>query len=242
MITKLKPIEDVITKIVRDLNLNSDFNSDYFIEWIAEALRFIGAYDQFVTNEKLFNVINYKAKLPCDYVSPIKISNYIFHNDNDIKIIYPELIISSESLLHYQNQLFDGLIKNEQLGVFTNLNKTSNSNYRLEHSNIYTSFEKGIIRFQYLGLPLDKSTNYPLVPDNVSYDTAFFWYVARQLSLQNKLNSKQLNYNYCHQMWLKYCGQARGDATFPDHDTLIRIGQNYNSFIPKIHSNYGSNK
>lgn len=239
MITKLKSIEEVITKIVRDLNLTSDFNSDNFVEWIAEALRFIGAYDQFVTDEKLINIDNYKGYLPCNYIHPLAISNYTFEKESDIVIIYPNLIISSESLLHYQNQLFKGLIKNEQLGVFTKLNQTSNTNYRFEHSVIYTSFERGVIRLQFLSMPLNEN-NYPLVPDDISYDTAFFWYVAKQLSLQGKLNNKELNYTFCNQMWLKYCGQARSSANMPDPMTITRLGQHYNSFIPSIHNNYGS--
>jgi hypothetical protein len=69
MINKFKSIDNTIRKIVVDLGLG-DREIPYtdFIEWIAEALRHIGAYTQFEQKVGEIEIENFKGKLPCDFV------------------------------------------------------------------------------------------------------------------------------------------------------------------------------
>lgn len=73
MYFKLKPVEAVIAKIVRDFALgDKEIPYQDFIEWIYEGLQAIGAYTQF--KEQLMvpiKIESYRGKLPHDYFAMI---------------------------------------------------------------------------------------------------------------------------------------------------------------------------
>lgn len=237
MIHELKKIETIISKIVRDLNLkDGQIDNDYFVEWIAEALRFLDAYDMFITKEEIIPITNYKGKLPCDYYKHCKIVNHynILNEDFEI-LLYGFVTLQS---INSRMNWYDSLNRNEQLGKYVNHNKQTNFDFRIEHRTVFASFKKGFIRVQYIAIPLDDKTGYPLVPDDVSVDTALFWYVAKFLALQNKLENKQLTFVFCDSQWKKYCLQARGTLNMPDVDLAEKLGYNYNMLVPRIHKYY----
>jgi len=68
MIYRLVSVKEVIAKVVRDLGMNNEeIPYQDFIEWIAEALKHIGAFPQFISKEVNLPVENYRATLPCDF-------------------------------------------------------------------------------------------------------------------------------------------------------------------------------
>jgi hypothetical protein len=90
--------------------------------------------------------------------------------------------------------------------------------YIVNCGSIKTSFQTGQICISYMAFPTDDEC-YPMVPDNISYREAMFWYITKKLLLGGtNLPNTQLNYQYADAMWQNYCTQARNAANYPDID------------------------
>ena len=112
--------------------------------------------------------------------------------------------------------------------------------YIVDDSYIKTSFVSGKICLSYMAFPTDEDC-YPLVPDNISFREAMFWYVFKKLLLQSDLmtndrrfKSNGIDYNYADQQWKYYCGQARNEANFPDIDRYESFMNQWVRLIPDI--------
>jgi len=87
--------------------------------------------------------------------------------------------------------------------------------YVLNPDYIHTSFETGYLFISYLALPLDDN-GYPLIPDDISYKEAFFWYIMKKLMMRGWQHPSGFDYGYADATWQKYCSQARNAANMPD--------------------------
>ena len=92
----------------------------------------------------------------------------------------------------------------------------------------------------YTAFPTDDDC-YPLVPDEISFREAMFWYVFKKLLLQSDLmindrrfKSNGIDYNYADQQWKYYCGQARNAANYPDIDRYESFMNQWVRLIPDI--------
>jgi len=95
--------------------------------------------------------------------------------------------------------------------------------YVLNPDYIHVSYETGYISISYLGFPLD-ANGYPLVPDDISYKEAMFWYILKKLMMRGWVHPGGFNYQFAEANWQRYCTQARNAANMPD------IGQ-YDQFL-----------
>mgnify|MGYP003647966032 CR=1 FL=1 len=112
--------------------------------------------------------------------------------------------------------------------------------YIVDCGYVKTSFVSGKICLSYMAFPTDEDC-YPLVPDNISFREAMFWYVFKKLLLQSDLmindrrfTSNGINYNYADQQWKYYCGQARNEANFPDIDRYESFMNQWVRLIPNV--------
>jgi hypothetical protein len=88
--------------------------------------------------------------------------------------------------------------------------------YVIENNLVKTSFKDGKLCLSYTAFPLDEFC-YPLVPDDISYSEAMFWYIYKKMILGGYMpNSNGMTYQVAEQQWKYYCTQARNAANFPD--------------------------
>lgn len=211
MIYKLTSIKTVIFKIITDLGLNNDDTTvDDYIEWIAEALKEIGAYYQFTEKQANITIDNYKGELPCDFLYPIE------WRHNNCRLNFNQSLIGS--------------------GISTlSKNSVSGNDINLNFSYITTSFESGTIVVQYVAFPVDQE-GLPLIPDLPEYRDALFWKVCYQLSIRGfSFRNAQMNdILFCKSMWSKACLKARAEANMPDADMLERLKNNWLRFVPDL--------
>jgi len=121
-----------------------------------------------------------------------------------------------------------------------NENTMYEDTYIVDNGYVKTSFVSGNICLSYTAFPTDEDC-YPLVPDNISFREAMFWYVFKKLLLQSDLmindrrfKSNGIDYNYADQQWKYYCGQARNEANFPDIDRYESFMNQWVRLIPDI--------
>jgi hypothetical protein len=260
MIYQLEKVDRVINKVVTDLGLGSNEIPFYdFIEWVADALQHIGSHYQYVEKETYLMIENYEALLPCDFYKPIRkklgracsiessggfYGGTLAETLKKCGICYDELsaydrfVILPVQGISKPSNLIDESINRLQyngnlIGNVT-ANKFTELDYNINLNKITTSFKDGIIELQYLSFPVDER-GFPLVPDDISFREALFWRCAMQISMRNPkcLPNPQLqNYEYCRQMWNRYCAQARASANMPSLEMIERIKNNWLSMRP----------
>ena len=106
--------------------------------------------------------------------------------------------------------------------------------YFIDAGTIKTSFVSGKVCLSYKAFPLD-DMGYPMVPDDISFKEALFWYVYKKLLLGNSVNVPNgINYTFAEQQWKYYCTQARNSAVFPDIDKWESFLNQWVRMIPNM--------
>jgi hypothetical protein len=118
------------------------------------------------------------------------------------------------------------------------VNEVSNAkdSYIIDYDYIKTSFPTGQICLTYMAFPVDEEC-FPLVPDDISYKEAMFWYIYKQLLLGGwDKPTNKIDYNFADQKWSKYCSQARANATFPDIDKMQSFMNQWVRLVPEVNA------
>lgn len=111
---------------------------------------------------------------------------------------------------------------------------TSRECYYVENGRLKTSFATGKICLAYKAFPTD-SEGYPLVPDDISFKEALFWYIYKKMLLMGETPANNgINYVFADQKWRFYCTQARNAAVFPDIDKMESFLNQWVRLIPNI--------
>tara|TARA_R110002012_G_scaffold24825_2_gene82504 strand:+ start:330 stop:1292 length:963 start_codon:yes stop_codon:yes gene_type:complete len=110
----------------------------------------------------------------------------------------------------------------------------NSDSYIIDGDYIKTSFATGSVCLSYMAFPTDDDC-YPMVPDDISYKEAMFWYIYKQLLLGgfDKPNNK-IDYNFADQKWKFYCTQARNAANYPDIDKYESYMNQWVRLVPSI--------
>tara|TARA_R110000737_G_scaffold87730_2_gene120354 strand:- start:624 stop:1511 length:888 start_codon:yes stop_codon:yes gene_type:complete len=106
--------------------------------------------------------------------------------------------------------------------------------YIVDCDYIKTSFASGQICVSYTAFPIDDEC-YPLVPADISYQEAMFWYIYKKILLANpKFKNNGIDYSFAEQQWKYYCTQARNAAVYPDIDRMESFMNQWVRLIPEI--------
>tara|TARA_Y100001963_G_C6778183_1_gene448442 strand:+ start:115 stop:999 length:885 start_codon:yes stop_codon:yes gene_type:complete len=106
--------------------------------------------------------------------------------------------------------------------------------YIIDCDYIKTSFKSGKICLSYTAFPTDEDC-YPLVPDDISYQEAMFWYIYKKILLGNPtFKNNGIDYTFAETQWKYYCTQARNAANFPDIDRMESFMNQWVRLIPNV--------
>lgn len=194
----------VIAKILRDTGINGNDYINDIIEWIGEALDFIGTQRQLVGKTRIIKTSSFRAPIPSDLYS-LESIRYASGNYNNSPSIDDFKYDLEESDADY-NSSFYNKQKSNQSGL--------NNGYIIDGNYIKTDLEESWIAITYWAFPLDNE-GFPLIPDMVEFTEAITWYVMQKILLSG-VNHPVINYELAHNQWLKYCTQARNQANMPD--------------------------
>ena len=119
------------------------------------------------------------------------------------------------------------------------VNETASSKdtYIVNCGSIKTSFISGQICLSYMAFPVDEEC-FPLVPDDISFRDAMFWYICMKLAMGGVKVANPLigSYEFCEQRWLKYCTQARNAANYPDIDRYQNFMNQWVRLAPNLNN------
>lgn len=121
-----------------------------------------------------------------------------------------------------------------QIGVLNKYQPTLQ--YTVKPGWIVTNIPKGFIKLSYTAIYTDEDSM-PLIPDNVDYFEAIFWYVAMKM-MYPKVLKGELNANLYQDMknsWRLYKKKAYGNAMMPSsRDEMETIQNVWNKFYPEL--------
>ena len=115
-----------------------------------------------------------------------------------------------------------------------NENMQYEDTYIIDNDYIKTSFTSGKICLSYTAFPTDEDC-YPLVPDDISFKEAMFWYVYKKILLSTPtFKNNGIDYSIAESQWKYYCTQARNAANYPDIDKMESFMNQWVRLLPNI--------
>lgn len=254
----------IVRKIMRDLNPTGDNWVEDAIEWIGEALEHIGSAPQLETKTCVLTMKDYKAVLPSDlfYINQVALNeteeSVIISEQMDRLVDLIDDIVSGTRTSTYTLNELNARVQvlenqfsaSDSVTVLTKC-RTSfpqtvdcpdcvNDNnlpfrcYYVEADMVKTSFKTGKICLSYMAFPVDDDY-YPMVPDDISFKEAMFWYVYKKMLLsRGQLANNGIDYVYADQQWKYYCTQARNSANFPDIDGYESFMDQWVRLVPNM--------
>jgi len=112
--------------------------------------------------------------------------------------------------------------------------------YIITPNYIKTNARTGYVMMAYQAIPTD-SEGYPLVPDDVDFLEALYWYVTMKLLYPEwKLGRVRDEVYYdARRSWNFNCKKAYGNAMMPNVDQLESIKNQWLRLVPEIHEHAG---
>ena len=115
-----------------------------------------------------------------------------------------------------------------------NASSKHRESYIINCNNIQTSFSDGHICLSYKAFATDDEC-YPMIPDDISYREAMFWYITKMLLLRgDQLRNTKLTYEFADFKWKQYCTQARNAANYPDMDRYQNFMDQWVRLVPNM--------
>lgn len=105
------------------------------------------------------------------------------------------------------------------------------SKFISKRTGFTVDLQEGEVEIEYDRFPVDDD-GFPVFPNDSSTKEAIVWYVAKYLSIQDKLPNKRMGPDYCDSQWQWYCGQARAEGFAPSIDQWERMVNNFYRMMP----------
>ena len=158
--------------------------------------------------------------------------------DQDLRELHARIIVLEQTLMGGDNMQNVNTIKRCTSTMHAGLGCDDCANegddcYLIENDYLKTSFSTGTLCMSYKAFPTDPDC-YPLVPDDISYREAMFWYVYKKMLLGGFRKDNGIQYDFADNKWKYYCSQARNSAVFPDIDQMESFMNQWVRLIPSI--------
>jgi hypothetical protein len=120
-------------------------------------------------------------------------------------------------------------------GVNNPMATTKDITYVITPGYIKMNVESGYIMLAYQAIPTDDE-GYPLIPDDVSFIEAIYWYIVMKLYYPQWVSGqiRDAVYYDARRSWNYYCKQAFGNALMPNTDQLESIKNSWVRLVPEI--------
>ena len=236
--------KEVIGKVFRDLKPKDSSWTMDAVEWIGEALDFIGYHGAFEKKVDTVTVSSHKAMIPCDLYTLIQVEYngqaLVFGTDTagyDTDRT-TAAVPATQGTVHTSAVFQTNPTDDSSSPAFT-LQTTSASNYGTDYyllnaGYIVTSFEEGTLKLHYTAYPTD-GDGFPMVPDNIYVKQALEWYIIRQMMMGGYIHPV-FNWQVADQKWGHYCVAAGNDLAFPSIDKMETMKNMFVRMAPNMNA------
>lgn len=161
----------------------------------------------------------------------------ILHEINSRIVVLENIYFKNENLMQPLQYGASNFHRSMHCTDCVNENVIYEDTYIVDNDYIKTSFASGKICISYMAFPTDEDC-FPLVPDDISFMEAMFWYIYKKILMSFKTPTETkgngITYQYADQQWKYYCSQARNAANFPDIDKYESFMNQWVRLIPNM--------
>lgn len=250
MIYKTVSSKAVIAKVFRDLKPTTDTWVNDAVEWIGEALEFIGYHTGLEKQAKEVTIKDHRALLPCELVDitqveyegsalPYGTDTASYDLPNAKRTTNPQPYNTSEvsTAKVFETQAAEHPTGNDTFKQRQSVKAASYGGgdyYVVNPDYIQTSFEKGTVKIHFTAYPMCED-GYPKVPDNIYYKQALEWYIIRQM-IMGGYTHPFINWQVADQKWGHYCVAAQNDAAYPSIDKMESFKNMWVRMVPNMNA------
>ena len=156
----------------------------------------------------------------------------VLHEINSRIVVLENIYFKSETSMQPLQYGASTFHKSMHCEGCVNENAQYEDTYIVDCDYIKTSFQSGKICLSYMAFPTDEDC-YPLVPDDISFKEAMFWYIYKKILLSTPtFKNNQIGYEFAEAQWKYYCTQARNAANYPDIDKYESFMNQWVRLIP----------
>lgn len=199
---------------ISDNPLLQDIPFERIVNYAVTLMRIVGCPNIFIDKICTVEVDNYRAQLPCDFLSIIQIKG------------------KNGLCYRYTTDSFHMELGNQNTNPIYG-NDVDQLTYKLQGNYIYTSTKEDILTISYKAIPLDNE-GFPLIPDNSSFTEALEYYIKMKcysiLFDQGKISPAV--YQDAKQNYAWYVGQAQSSFIKPSLDQMENITAMMNRLVP----------
>tara|TARA_R110000765_G_scaffold268842_2_gene367855 strand:+ start:121 stop:885 length:765 start_codon:yes stop_codon:yes gene_type:complete len=217
MVYKYASVYNIVEKLYRDYEHQSELAIWDIIEWSGEALEFIGAGQQYELRVAELDIKNAMAVLPCNFHSQPQAA----YNGQPMSYATG----SFSPLAIDGNQNTNNVVNGTPVDPTTfptsanagSGNQRLANNYYIADGVFVTNIMTGTVVLQYRATKTDDK-GYPMIPDLQSYRTAITKYCQMMMDTRDARKGR-IGKDWAQKSesdWQWYCGQARGEANMPN--------------------------
>jgi hypothetical protein len=236
--------KEVIGKVFRDLKPTDTGWTYDAVEWIGEALDFIGYHGIFDHKVETVTIENFRGAFPCDLYSLTQVeyngqalvygTDTAAYDQNRSTAATPNTQGTTYTTAVAETNPTDSKSSPAFTLRTTSSNAAGSDYYLVNAGYIVTSFEEGTIKLHYTAYPTD-GDGFPMVPDNIYVKQALEWYIIRQMMMGGYIHPV-FNWQVADDKWGHYCVAAQNDLAFPSIDKMetmknmfVRLAPNMNA-------------
>lgn len=240
--------KEVIGKVFRDLKPKDAGWTFDAVEWIGEALDFIGFHGAFERKVTTLTVADHRVQVPCDLYQLIQVEfngQALVYGTETAAFDTSRTTAASPATdgTVYTSAVFESNPTDDSSSPAFTLKTTSTRHYGTDYyfvnnGYIVTSFEDGDIKLHYTAYATD-SDGFPMVPDNIYVKQALEWYIIRQMMMGGYMHPV-FNWQVADQKWGHYCVAAGNDLAYPSIDKMETLKNSFVRMIPNMnrHSDF----
>lgn len=231
---KYVSVNAIIEKAYRDMGAIDQLNFGDAVEWIGEAIEFIGAPMQLIEKVETICIKNKRGKLPIDMHLLITAgaSPYSTKEENDckengvFKPVFKQMRYSTDAYHMFCSECCD-------------YRCNSDITYKVNDDFIFTNFDEGTVRLAYKAIPVDEN-GYPRIPDDVKFKNAVSYHLMMKIGFQLWMRGKIPNavYQKIEQDRDWYMGAAQTRGAIPNPDMMESLKNNWIRLIKKINQQH----
>lgn len=221
---KYVSINNIISKVYRDMDMSDQLNLNDAVEWCGEALELIGSPGTLIEKVVTLEVAEYRSLIPADLHQVQTIWGYSGTVDPECLdgLSYTPMRYSTDTMHFYMENCND----RQCHGGLT---------YMVNDSHVYPNYKTGAIKLSYWAIPTD-CNGYPMIPDQIKFREAvaahLSWKIARIKMISGKMPAQFYAEFKQERDW--YIGAAQTAGQMPGLDMMESIKNNFIRLIPKI--------
>jgi hypothetical protein len=210
-IYKTCSVEKIIAQVYREFKPANSGWVDDAAEWIGDAIGIMKVYQSFSNLCKDINVVDYRAKLPCDIelLLGVQYGRTRLTQNGGIKNPSNKFKCSCEDI--NKCSCFNSMVCNEE------------ESYTLNPNYINTSFKTGKLLIYYKGIEVD-CNGLPFIIDDAVYRQAIVWYIMSMMLLRG-FKHQTVTYEFAWNKWETFYPRAQNRfvmADVEDYDTFMK--------------------